>query len=113
MSVSLYYTAKREQPISGQEQAACQSIVEQYIADYPLGEMYEPFCVYDLDEASGENIIFQGATKLPLDEGQEHFIDVHDYWTECLQKVIDSLPGAQWHIHIDDSDVTQYFDYPQ
>lgn len=113
MSVSLYYTAKRDRPISEQEQAACQNIVDQYIAEYPLGEMYEPFCVYDLDGTSEAGVIFQGATKLPLDEGQEHFIDVHDYWTECLQKIIHLLPGAQWHIHIDDLDVTQYFDFPQ
>ncbi|MDE6590001.1 MAG: hypothetical protein K2K53_06595 [Oscillospiraceae bacterium] len=87
--------------------------MENYIAEYPFGEMYEPFCVYELDGTFEENVIFQGATKLPLDKGQAHFIKVHDYWAECLQKIINLLPGAQWHIHIDDSDVTQYFDYPQ
>ena len=48
MSVSLYYTAKRDYPISKQEQDACQQTVERYIANYPLGDMYESFCVYKL-----------------------------------------------------------------
>lgn len=75
--------------------------------------MYEPFCVYELDETAGANVIFQGATKLPLDGGEKQFATVYDYWTECLQKIIELLPGAQWHIHIDDTDLTQYFKYPQ
>lgn len=113
MSVSLYYTAKRENPISRQEQEACQKVVKHYIAEYPLGEMYEGFCVYDLTRVSEENVIFEGATKLPIDEGEDHFAEVHDYWSNCLQEIIGLLPGAQWHIHIDDVDVTQYFDYPE
>ncbi len=107
MSISLYYTAKREYPITAQEQEACRKAAEQYIADYPLGEMYEPFCIYDLD--TGEDIIFQGATKLPIDGGEAHFAEVHDYWSDCLQEIIGLLPDAQWHIHIDDVDVTRYF----
>lgn len=113
MSVSLYYTAKREYPISGQEKKACQEVVDHYISEYPLGEMYEGFCVYDLDGAAEEDVIFEGATKLPLDEGESHFAKVYDYWADCLQKVIEQLPGAQWDIHIDDTDVTPYFDYPE
>lgn len=73
MSVSLYYTAKRDYPISAQKQEACWKVAEHYIQDYPLGEMYEVFCVYDLDEGSEENVIFDGATKLPLNKGQKQF----------------------------------------
>jgi len=112
MSVSLYYTAKREYPISEQEEEACRKIVEQYIAEYSLGEMYEGFCVYDLSRPSEVNVIFQGATKLPLDEGENHLVEVLDYWADCLQEIINLLPHAQWHIHVDDADVTSHFDYP-
>ncbi len=35
--------------------------------------MYEGFCVYDLSEGSEENVIFDGATKLPVNKGQKHF----------------------------------------
>jgi len=113
MSVSLYYTAKRERPISKQEQELCQKIAERYITEYPLGDMYESFCIYDFTEPSGENIIFEGSTKLPLDEGEGHTLQVLDYWADCLQKIIDILPNAQWDIHIDDADITSNFDYPQ
>ncbi len=113
MSVSLYYTAKREYPISEQEWDTCQKIVEHYIAEYPLGEIYEDFCVYDLDAETEVNVIFEGATKLPLDEGEDHSMKVLDYWAECLQEIIDLLINAQWHIHVDDADITSYFDYPE
>jgi len=113
MSVSLYYTAKREQPISKQEQEACQKVVERYIAEYSLGDMYEGFCVYDLDRPLETDVIFDGSTKLPLDEGEEHLMKVLDYWADCLQEIINILLGAQWHIHVDDTDVTAQFDYPE
>ena len=112
MSVSLYYTAKREVPLSDREKAACENVADQYIREYPLGDMYEPFCVYDMSNPTEEHVIFEGATKLPLDEGEEHCTEVLDYWADCLQEIINLLPGAQWDIHIDDADVTQHFDFP-
>ncbi len=113
MSISLYYTAKRELLISKQEQDACQKVVEDYITKYPLGDMYESFCVYDQISPIEENVIFEGATKLPVDEGEDHFLEVLDYWSDCLQKIINLLPCAQWYIHIDDVDITTYFSYPE
>ena len=47
MSVSLYYIAKRDTPLSEQEKFICNTIIGTYISKYSLGEMYEPFCVYD------------------------------------------------------------------
>ena len=47
MSVSLYYTAKRDTHLSKQEKSICNTIIDTYISKYSLGEMYEPFCVYD------------------------------------------------------------------
>ena len=114
MSMSLYYTAKREYPISAQERDACRKVVKRYIAEYPFGDMHEGFCVYDLNTAAGEKkVIFEGATKLPAGKGKKHFVKVHDYWTDCLQEIINLLPDAQWYIHIDDVDVTPYFSYPE
>ena len=112
MSVSLYYTAKREYPISKQEKDACQRVAERYILEYPLGDIYESFCIYDLQEAFAENVIFDGSTKLLLGEGEEHCIKVLGYWADCLQEIIDLLPDAQWNIHVDDADITSQFEYP-
>lgn len=39
MSVSLYYTARREQPITSQEQNSCNEIAERYDRQYPFGEL--------------------------------------------------------------------------
>ena len=47
MSVSLYYTAKRPHPITHQEQNSCSEIAERYDKQYPFGELYEDFCIYD------------------------------------------------------------------
>jgi len=113
MSVSLYYTAKREQPISKQEQESCKKIAERYITEYSLGDMYEGFCIYDFAKPSEENVIFEGATKLPIDESENHMLQVLNYWADCLQEIINILPHAQWDINIDDADVTSIFDYPQ
>lgn len=113
MSVSLYYTAERDYPISEQEQEACRKVVERYNAEYPFGEAYEDFCVYDLDDGSfEENVIFEGATKLPPDEREEDCAEICEYWADCIQEIIDLLPDAQWAINIDDSDITARFDYP-
>lgn len=112
MSTSLYYTAKRDAPISPRERDACRRVAEHSIAEYPLGDMYEPFCVYDPDAPSEKDVIFEGATKLPTHKGTGHFAKVYDYWGDCLQEIINLLPGARWHIHIDDTDVTPYFDDP-
>lgn len=70
MSVSLYYIAKRDTHLSKQEKSICNTIIDTYISKYSLGEMYEPFCAYDNSSPTEENVIFEGATKLPIDEGE-------------------------------------------
>ena len=112
MSVSLYYTAKRDTHLSKQEKSICNTIIDTNISKYSLGEMYEPICVYDNSNSTGGKVIFEGATKLPLDEGEEHFAEVLDYWAECLQEIVTLLKGAEWYIHIDDADITEQFDFP-
>ncbi len=111
MSVSLYYTAKRKYSVSEQEKDAYQKVIDYYIAEYPLGDIYEGFCIYDLGEDTKENVIFDGSTKLPLNEGEEHCIQVLEYWMDCLQDIINVLLGAQWNIHVDDTDITSQFNY--
>lgn len=110
MSSSLYYTAKRSDPLSEQEKTECDAIIDRYISEYSLGELYEPFCVYDMSTPTEETIIFEGSTKLPLDEGEEHSVEVLNYWAKCLQEIVTLLIGAEWHIHLDDFDLTEQFD---
>lgn len=104
MSVSLYYTARRPRPITLQEQKACEEIAKRYDTEYPYGELYEGFCIYDMEkdrQESEKDVIFSGATKLPPD-GEQVF-EILNWWLECLSEITDTLPGAQWHVNVDDT----------
>ena len=108
MSVSLYYTAHRYYPMTEQEQTSCNKIAERYDAEYPFGELYEGFCIYDLDKSpyeGNENVIFAGATKLPLSEERLHTYNVLIWWLECLHEIADVLQGAEWDVHLDDQPI--------
>ena len=108
MSVSLYYTARRTQPITSMEQNICDEIAARYDAQYPYGELYEGFCIYDWESFHDEydkDVIFSGATKLPLDNGEEFCMKVAEWWLKCLSEITEHLPGARWHVHIDDADI--------
>lgn len=107
MSVSIYYKARREQPVTPQEISFCKKIVEQYNTSYPFGELYEGFCVYDLKsfrDESEKDVIFSGATKLPtVDEDDiDILLSIVNYWVKCLDEITEALPGAAWKVNLDD-----------
>ena len=105
MSVSLYYTARRAQPITLQEKSSCDEIAERYDKEYPYGELYEGFCIYDLEkDRSGyeDDVILDGSTKLPTDVDGELCLKIADWWLKCLEEIVDVLKGAQWDVHLDD-----------
>ena len=66
--------------------------------------------MYDNSNPTEENVSFEGATKLPLDECEEHCAEVFDYWGECLQEIVTILMGGG--AHLDDTDITAQFDFP-
>lgn len=105
MSISLYYTARRSQPITSQEQCNCAEIAKRYDQQYPFGELYEGFYIYNLEkfeDVKEENIIFDGSTKLPTDIDGEFLLNVVDWWLKCLEEIAGVLVGAQWNVHLDD-----------
>lgn len=107
MSVSLYYTAKRKQPITLQEQNKCNEIADRYDQQYPFGELYEGFCIYDLEKdriGYEDDVILEGATKLPPDVDWELYMEIMDWWLECLEEMVDVLTGAEWDVNLDDMD---------
>ena len=109
MSVSLYYEARRTQPITSQEKAACEEIASRYDAQYPYGEMYEGFCIYNWERVLDEwekDVIFSGATALPYSDDMNYIFRVVNWWLKCLGEITDILHGAQWHVNIDDSDIS-------
>lgn len=105
MSVSLYYTARREQPITLQEQKRCDEIAGHYDEKYPFGELYEGFCIYDLEkDTSGreDDVILDGSTKLPSNVDEELCLNILEWWLKCLGEIAGVLNGAQWDVHLDD-----------
>lgn len=105
MSVSLYYTAKRPYPITPQEQNSCSEIAERYDKQYPFGELYEGFCIYDSETLKTENekdVILDGATKLPPDAEPELCMNILEWWLECLGELAHVLIDAEWTVHLDD-----------
>ncbi|WP_424861652.1 hypothetical protein [Streptomyces sp. MMS24-I29] len=101
MSVSVYYSARRSESLTGPETAAVERVVAARTASFPYDDE-EDLHLYDLGgDEDGE--ILAGSTKLPSDP---------DRWLPVLTHVLDSVTElrravgrAEWHVHMDDVDV--------
>jgi hypothetical protein len=112
MSVSIYYSARREQPLTRHEQSAIERLrasysisgqVERYVRTRQ-GHNGENFCVYDPGKPTGPGIIFEGATKLP-DNGEDAVWELLQHWCKLLSEVRRVVPNAEWHVDVDDHDI--------
>ncbi|MEU6925091.1 MULTISPECIES: hypothetical protein [unclassified Streptomyces] len=107
MSVSLYYSARRAQPLTGTESTAVEHLLATRARSFPYADE-EGLYLYDGDEGEGTGAdendeILAGSTKLPTDP---------DRWIPVIAHVLDSVTElrravgeAQWHVHLDDVDV--------
>ncbi|MFJ4883972.1 hypothetical protein [Streptomyces sp. NPDC088731] len=115
MSVSVYYSARRAQPLTGTESTTVEHVLTTRAQSFPYADE-EGLYLYDGDEdagggtdegeGTGENgnaEILAGSTKLPSDP---------DRWIPATAHVLGSVTalrravgGAQWHVHLDDVDV--------
>ncbi|MFJ2497122.1 hypothetical protein [Streptomyces sp. NPDC087539] len=109
MSVSVYYSARRAQPLTGTESTTVEHVLTTRAQSFPYADE-EGLYLYDGDEDAGEGTggngnaeILAGSTKLPSDP---------DRWIPATAHVLDSVTalrravgGAQWHVHLDDVDV--------
>ncbi|MFF3731333.1 hypothetical protein ACFYXM_13690 [Streptomyces sp. NPDC002476] len=101
MSVSVYYSARRQEPLTGPETAAVGRVVAARTASFPYDDE-EDLYLYDLGGDEDDEIL-AGSTKLPIEP---------DRWLPVLTHVLDSVTelrravgGAEWHVHMDDVDV--------
>lgn len=101
MSVSIYYTCKRAQPLTVTEQATSVAIIERYNTNFQWQEIAESFCVYENPTA---DTIFEGATKLPFVDDYELIEATLAYWLACLTEIRQQISG-NWQVHVDDIDV--------
>ena len=53
---------------------------------------------------SSEDTVLQGSTALPA--GSDVVYDILCYWLECLTELTRYLQGCQWHVNLDDMDLT-------
>jgi hypothetical protein len=121
MSTSIYYIARRGQPLTEEEQQAIDNLIKEYSVEKEISEYlesgkgfnWESFCVYDPENPTESDIIFEGSTKLP-DNSKEAMWEGVQHWSLLLSAIRCALPDAKWHVHVDDHDLTwdeQYSEY--
>jgi len=112
MSISIYYTARRSTPINEAERTQIAAIeqqhaVERHIEEYHQtgeGHNWESFCVYDPNDPSEPDVVFEGATKLP-DNSEDAVWEGLQHWCAALTEIRKVIPDADWHVHVDDHDI--------
>jgi hypothetical protein len=112
LSISIYYTARRAHGIAPPERVAIESLraefsVNDEIDDYMRtghGLNWESFCVYSVGPRTEPGVVFEGATKLPDNTDDAIAMGVQ-HWAALLSRIRQALPGATWHVHVDDNDL--------
>ncbi|WP_405387928.1 hypothetical protein OG596_08080 [Streptomyces sp. NBC_01102] len=101
MSVSLYYTALRTEPLTASEAASVTRIVAAHAASFPY-EDEESLYVYE--QADGDRgQILAGSTKMPFEPGR--LLPVIAHVLDSVTELRRALDGADWRVHMDDLDV--------
>ncbi len=99
MSMSIYYTAKRNCPLNDNEKRAVQEIVDKYCLEFPLKDKHENFCLYG-EPFDEQDTVLDGATTIPMN--MDIFYDVIQYWLKCLSELTVFLSDCEWNVHLDD-----------
>lgn len=98
MSISIYYTATREQPLSPTERERVDAVVARRSDAFPV-EDAETFTLYAPDPAQPQEVLC-GATKLPLDPDDSAAALL--YWCDTLTELRAEAAGATWSVAMDD-----------
>lgn len=101
MSMSLYYEAKRKNPLTEQEKAACDEIMARYSSEYPFEKKHHDFGMFHVDV---DDTVFCGATNLPMSNPQ-HMYDVANYWLKCLTELTKLLSDCKWTVEFEGVDL--------
>ena len=112
MSISIYYTARREQPLSDDERSQIATIENKFSVDDQIeerertgtGHNWESFYIYDSNDPTEPDVIFEGATKLPDNSEDATWIGLQ-HWCAALTAVRKVIPDADWHVHVDDHEI--------
>ncbi len=112
MSVSIYYTAQRSRPLTSRERTAVDKlIVKDSIRDHVeqhirtgQGHNGMNFYVYDAERPSEPDLVFEGSTQLPSND-DDALSELVQHWCRLLSAIRHLIPGADWHVHVDDQDI--------
>lgn len=112
MSISIYYTARRSRPIDETALAQITEVetkygVEDKIENYLQtgnGYNWESFCIYDPNDPSEPDVVFEGATKLP-DNSEDAVWDGLKHWCSALTEIRRIIPDADWNVRVDDHEI--------
>ena len=99
MSMSIYYTAKRNCPSNDDEKKGVQSIVDKYCSEFPFQNKHEDFCLYS-EPFDEQDTVLDGATSITMN--MKIFYDVILYWLKCLSELTQFLSDCEWNVHLDD-----------
>ncbi|WP_049574823.1 hypothetical protein [Nocardiopsis sp. SBT366] len=123
MSVSLYYSAHRDTPLSDAERAGLGRIIAEgesaltAFAEHALPawvrdgevtdpdleprELFEPLAPYSFGGGRGE--LFAGSSKIShTASGPEPQMAQLNHYLAALARLRDAVPGAEWRVRIDD-----------
>ncbi len=101
MSVSVYYSARRPGPLTEAESAAVERVTAAHLAAFPYGDE-ESLYLY-ADPGPEPDALLAGSTKLPRDP--DRVVPVLVHVLDAVTALRRALPGAVWHVHVDDQDV--------
>jgi hypothetical protein len=109
MGVSIYYTAKRDRPLSAEEHVRIHCVVDNYAVEDQIdrylasgqGPNWQSFFVYDSSDPSEPGVIFEGATGLP-DNSEDAIRAGVQHWCAALSAIRRVVPDAEWRVYIED-----------
>ncbi|WP_328907464.1 hypothetical protein OG230_33240 [Streptomyces sp. NBC_00234] len=101
MSVSLYYNAHREQPLTEAESASVERIAAAHLESFPY-DYEESLYLYAPDPSRADEIL-GGSTKMPSDPGR--LLPVIACVLDSVTELRRAVEGARWRVHMDDLDV--------
>lgn len=115
MSISIYYEARRANPLEPPEWEQFRRITRLYSVDRKIEEYantgrglnWESFSFYHEFpdyQPSEPDLVLEGATRLP-DNSEDAVWEGVQHWCTALSALRRAIPGAEWSVRIEDHEI--------
>lgn len=112
MSISIYYTALSDAPLTPEQNARATAIaghfsVDRAIEDYLAGGQGLNWSSFELSVNAGHDTVLDrytvlsGSTVLPDNAENATWVGVQ-HWCRCLSQLRSALPECDWHVAVED-----------